>query len=88
MVKTKDKSRSNGKVKVKRVPELPEKNEYDFGADEYVEAAEEFYTHLKDLHNLDENDGYQAVLEFARWARDTVGWKKFGRIIMKGSAAR
>lgn len=87
MVK-KDKSRTNGKVKVKRAPTLPDKGEYEFGDSEYVEAAQEYFAHLKDLHNLDDNDGYQAVLEFAKWARDTIGWKSFGRIMTKGVAAR
>jgi hypothetical protein len=81
-----DPDRSNSKPKVKRAPELPEIGEYEFQSDENREAAEAYFKHLSTVYS--DEPGFQALIEFAKWGRDAIGWKMLGRVVIKGSTER
>ena len=84
--KQRDPERSDGKPKKIKRPVLPDVGEYEFGSEENVEAAEKYIVHLQDLHSND--PGFEALVNFLKWGRDTVGWKAIGRVVTKGVAAR
>jgi hypothetical protein len=64
---------------------LPKPGENTFNGEENREAAEAFWAKFKTEHD---DETLAAVLKFAVWARDAVGWRSFGRVITTGKAER